>query len=41
MDGKTDLETLAAYAKELGIVKVDSGRQEMLEGVFNNIIFSK
>lgn len=39
-DHKTDLKELAAYAEKLGNAELPgSGRQEYLEGVFNNILF--
>jgi xylose isomerase len=39
--GKTSLEELAKYAVGLNDVEVESGKQEYLEGIFNNIMFSK
>ena len=39
VDGKETLESLAAYAASLKGVKVDSGRQEYLETVLNDILF--
>ncbi len=40
IDGNVTLESLADYAKTLGDVAVDSGRQEYLESVLNNIMFN-
>lgn len=40
VSGKTDLEKLSDYAMTLGAVTVESGRQEYLESVLNNILFS-
>ena len=40
INGKTDLEGLSAYALELGSVEdKNSGRQEYLESIINNIMF--
>jgi len=39
VEGKTDFEQLALYAKEHGQVKNTSGRQEMLEDVVNRYIY--
>ena len=39
-EGKETLESLAAYAAELTDVIPASGRQEYLESVLNNILFS-
>ena len=38
--GKTDLEGLCDYALTLNTIEVESGRQEYLETVVNNILFS-
>lgn len=40
IDGNTDFEKLATYAKEAGEIKNTSGRQEMLEGIVNNYIYN-
>ncbi len=37
-EGKEDFESLAAYASKLGDVENISGRQEMLEGIVNQLI---
>ena len=37
--GTADLEELADYAEKLGSVEVESGRQEYLETIVNNIMF--
>lgn len=39
VDGKTDLQELYDYAMGLGEIKVESGRQEYLEAVLNEIMF--
>lgn len=41
IDGKVDIKDLEKYALEKGDVRdsVKSGRQEMLEGIVNNVIF--
>ena len=39
VDGKETLESLAKYAADLKDIKVESGRQEYLETVINNILF--
>lgn len=39
-EGRETLETLAAYAAGLKDIKVQSGRQEYLEAVLNDILFS-
>ena len=39
VDGKTDFEELYNYALTLKDVKVESGRQEYLETVINNLMF--
>ncbi len=38
IEGKEDFDSLAAYVSKLGEVKNTSGRQEMLEGVVNQLI---
>ena len=40
VDGEETLESLAAYAADLKDIKVQSGRQEYLEAVMNDILFS-
>ena len=40
LDGNESFETLAAYASSLGEVQNISGRQEMLEGIVNQLIFT-
>ncbi len=40
LEGKEDFESLAAYASGLSDVKNISGRQEMLEGIVNQLIFN-
>ncbi len=40
VSGKTDLEKLYEYAKDLEDIKVPSGKQEYLETVVNEILFS-
>ena len=40
VDGKETLESLAAYAADLKDINVSSGRQEYLEAVMNDILFS-
>ncbi len=40
-ENKTSLEELSDYALKLGEVKVESGRQEYLEQIVNNIFFGK
>lgn len=40
VSGRTDLEKLYDYAMELDEIEVQSGRQEYLETVMNNILFS-
>ena len=39
VEGKENLESLAKYAANLKNIKVDSGRQEYLETIINNILF--
>lgn len=39
VSGSTDLEKLSAYAQSLEKVEVESGRQEYLETVVNNVLF--
>ena len=41
IDGKVDMKDLEKYALEKGDVRdsLSSGRQEMLEGIVNNVIF--
>ena len=39
VDGKADLESLAAYAETLGEIQVESGRQEYLESIINELMF--
>ena len=39
VEGRTTLEQLEAYTLEHGEVALESGRQEYLEGVVNNILF--
>jgi xylose isomerase len=39
VEGKADLEKLEAYTLANGEPKLESGRQEMLEGILNSIIF--
>lgn len=39
VEGKTDFEELYDYAMKLGEINVESGRQEYLETVLNNIMF--
>lgn len=39
VEGKTNFEELYDYAMKLGEIKVESGRQEYLEAVLNNIMF--
>jgi len=41
VDGKMDFESLAEYALTHDQIKVKSGRQEMLEAIVNQYIFSK
>ncbi len=41
IDGKEDFESLAAYASKLGDVQNISGRQEMLEGIINQLILTE
>lgn len=41
IDGKVTLESLADYACKLDHVEVESGRQEYLEAIVNNVIFGK
>ena len=41
MDNQTTLEELAEYALTVKSFDVDSGRQEYLESVLNNILFDK
>lgn len=41
VDGKTNFEELSAYALSLGEVQVESGRQEYLESVLNELLFCK
>ena len=40
VEGKTSFEELSDYAMALSDVPVESGRQEYLETVFNNVLFS-
>ncbi len=40
IEGKTSLEELEAYTLKNGEVKNESGRQELLENILNNILFS-
>ena len=40
VEGTTDLEELASYAEAKSDFPVESGRQEYLEEVVNNIMFS-
>ncbi len=40
VEGRTTLEELSDYAMQFSEVPVESGRQEYLESVFNNILFS-
>ena len=39
VSGKTSFEELSDYAEGLKEIKVESGRQEYLETVVNNILF--
>ena len=39
VEGRATLESLEAYTLQHGEVKVESGRQELLESIFNNILF--
>ena len=39
VEGKADLESLSAYAVTLGEINVESGRQEYLEGIINELMF--
>lgn len=39
VEGNTNLEALSEYAMGLEKIEVESGRQEYLESVFNNILF--
>ncbi|HBK02162.1 MAG TPA: xylose isomerase, partial [Clostridiales bacterium] len=39
IDGRETLESLAKYAADLTDVKAESGRQEYLENVLNDILF--
>ncbi len=39
VDGTTSLEALSDYAMGLTEIKVESGRQEYLETIFNNVLF--
>jgi xylose isomerase len=41
VDGNVTLEQLSDYAMGLENVEVESGRQEYLEAIVNNVIFSK
>ena len=41
VDGNVTLEQLSDYALTLNDVEVESGRQEYLEAIVNNVIFSK
>ena len=41
VEGKETLESLAAYAADLKDVKAESGRQEYLETVINDIMFGR
>ena len=41
VDNQTTLEELAEYALTVKSFDVDSGRQEYLESVLNNILFDK
>ena len=40
VDGATSFEELSDYAMKLGEIDVESGRQEYLESIFNNILFN-
>ncbi len=40
VDGTTSFEELSDYAMKLETVTVESGRQEYLEAIFNNVLFS-
>jgi len=40
MDGKSSLEELEEYALSLKEIKVQSGRQEMLEAISNQVMYS-
>jgi xylose isomerase len=41
VSGKATLESLSAYSLKMGEVKTNtSGRQELLEGIINNVLFS-
>ena len=40
VDGTTNFEELSDYAMKLETVTVESGRQEYLEAIFNNVLFS-
>ncbi len=37
--GRMDLERLAEYAKTIGVPRVESGRQELMESILNDIMF--
>ena len=40
LSGETSLQELSAYAEKLGSAKLPgSGRQEMLEGIVNSVLF--
>lgn len=41
VEGKTNFDELSAYALSLSEVQVESGRQEYLESVLNELLFSK
>ena len=41
VDGETNFEELAAYARGLKDIKVESGRQEYLESVLNEVMFGE
>ncbi|MEA4813287.1 MAG: xylose isomerase [Oscillospiraceae bacterium] len=40
VDGKTNFEDLADYAEKLTDISVESGRQEYLETIVNNVLFN-
>jgi len=39
VEGKTDFEKLAQYAKALPSIEVKSGKQEYLESVINSLVY--
>ena len=39
VEGKTSFEELSDYARTLGEIRVESGRQEYLETIVNNVLF--